>query len=72
MGEGEGIEWMYYVLIYKNRIMKPDEIVARRAKEREEKDEGVNLIKAYCKHIGKRSNYPPVQLQYSNNKNKVE
>jgi methylphosphotriester-DNA--protein-cysteine methyltransferase len=51
---------MYFVSIYKNRRMKPVEIVLRRREERRGRTmEGVNPTKIYCKHICKYCNVSP-------------
>jgi hypothetical protein len=47
-GEEEQIRWMYVEHVYGNRTLKLTEIVLRRGRENEE---GVNLIKIYCKYI---------------------
>jgi hypothetical protein len=33
-GEGGGTWWMYFAYVYKNRTMKPEEIVLRRGERR--------------------------------------
>jgi hypothetical protein len=51
---------MYFMYMYKSRIMKPVEIVLGKAgREMRENDGGVNLIKLHCKHICKCHNEPP-------------
>jgi hypothetical protein len=48
---------MYFVYIYKNRRMKPVEIVLRRGEDRRGiMMKGVNTTKIYCKHICKYRN----------------
>jgi hypothetical protein len=50
--------------MFENIIMKLAEIALRKGKE----NKRVNLIKIYCKHIGKCHNMPSVQLLYDNKK----
>jgi hypothetical protein len=54
---------MYFVYVYENRIMKSVEIVLRRGEGgMRDKDEGVNLIKVYCKHICKCDTESPCTI----------
>jgi hypothetical protein len=47
------------VYVYKNRSMKPVEIVLRRGRKKRENDGG-GKSKIYCKHICKYHNVSPV------------
>jgi hypothetical protein len=48
-----------FLFAYENRTLKPVEIVLRRGKERR-KNQGVNLVKIYCKYMCKFYNVSPI------------
>jgi hypothetical protein len=49
---------MYFVFMYENRIMKPDEIILRGGAAWEENNGG-DKSKMHCKHICKYHNVSP-------------
>jgi hypothetical protein len=58
---------MYFVFIYENRRMNPDEIVLRsREGGRRRTMEGVNLRYIVSPYVN-ITMYPPVQILYANN-----
>jgi hypothetical protein len=49
---------MYFIFVYENRIMKPNEAVLKRVEGGGRMIDGMNLIKIYFKHIVNFTMYP--------------
>jgi hypothetical protein len=56
---------MYLVFTYKNRRMKPTEIVPRRRVGGKRGKDGENKSNIHCKHICKYHNISTLQLLYA-------
>jgi hypothetical protein len=57
---------MCFTSIYKNRRVKPVQIVLRRGGGGKRENDGRGKSKIYCKHKCKYHNVSPVQILYAN------
>jgi hypothetical protein len=66
-GEGGGVVKVLFTHI-ENRIMKPVKIILKRGGGGEIIAEGVNFIKAHCRHVWRYHHETFVQLSHANKK----